>query len=210
MTRPYPNAVIQIFSKAPVPGQVKTRLIPALTAEQAAAVQRELTLATLDLATEQPLCPVQLWCAPDVEHSFFQAIRQHYPVSLHTQCAGDLGQRMVHALQYGIAQYGGALLMGSDCPSLRRQDLEQALVALRDGYECVLAATEDGGYCLLGLTQPIPALFRDIRWSTDSVCAETEAVLQRLKTRYYCLPQQWDVDTYPDYLRYQRLRLESR
>ena len=60
----YPDAVLLIFCKAPIAGQVKTRLIPTLTAEQAAQLHIELSLSTLQRAIQQPLCPVQLWCTP--------------------------------------------------------------------------------------------------------------------------------------------------
>jgi len=59
MTYKYPNAVLMIFCKAPIPGQVKTRLIPKLTAEQAAELHIELSIKTLQRATQNNLCPVQ-------------------------------------------------------------------------------------------------------------------------------------------------------
>lgn len=85
MTFQYPGAVIMIFCKAPVPGQVKTRLLTELSAAEAAAVHVELSTRTLQLATQNPLCPVQLWCAPATSHAFFTASARAYPISLHQQ-----------------------------------------------------------------------------------------------------------------------------
>jgi len=72
MTYRHPDAVIQIFARAPVPGAVKTRLIPALGAEGAAALQAKLLFRTLEMATRASMAPVQLWCAPDCRHAAFQ------------------------------------------------------------------------------------------------------------------------------------------
>ncbi|MGZ4982015.1 MAG: TIGR04282 family arsenosugar biosynthesis glycosyltransferase, partial [Methylobacter sp.] len=71
MTYQYPNDVLMIFCKAPVPGQVKTRLMPGLTAAQAAELHIELSTKTLQRATLSNLCPVQLWCTPSIDHIFF-------------------------------------------------------------------------------------------------------------------------------------------
>jgi len=74
MTYKYPDAVLMIFCKAPVTGQVKTRLTTELTAEQAMQVHIELTQRTLQLATMTNLCPVQLWCMPSTDHPFFYSV----------------------------------------------------------------------------------------------------------------------------------------
>lgn len=66
----YPNAVIMIFCKAPIIGQVKTRLISQLTAEQATEVHIKLAERTLQLVTLNQLCAVQLWCTPSIDHPF--------------------------------------------------------------------------------------------------------------------------------------------
>ena len=103
MSYPYPNAVIQVFCKAPLAGTVKTRLMPQLSAEQAADVHRRLALRTLELVCSAPLCPVQLWCAPAVDHPFFTEAAENYALTLLTQSNGDLGQRMDAALSAGIS-----------------------------------------------------------------------------------------------------------
>ena len=94
MTYKYPDAVLMIFCKAPITGQVKTRLTTELTAEQAMQVHIELTQRTLQLATISNLCPVQLWCTPSTDHPFFTASAQTYPVILQQQQGDDLGERM--------------------------------------------------------------------------------------------------------------------
>ncbi len=138
MTYKYPDAVLMIFCKAPIPGQVKTRLIPELTAEQAAELHIELSIKTLQRAVQSNLCPVQLWCTPTTDHDFFTASKAAYPLVLKQQQGADLGERMHHAFCSALANYSHALLMGCDCPSLTEQDLEEALTALNQKNEVVL------------------------------------------------------------------------
>ena len=97
MTYKYPDAVLMIFCKAPIAGQVKTRLTTELTAEQAMQVHIELTYRTLQLATGSNLCPVQLWCTPSTDHPFFTASAQTWHVNIQQQKGVDLGERMNNA-----------------------------------------------------------------------------------------------------------------
>jgi len=148
MAYKHPDAVIIVFCKAPIPNQVKTRLTRVLSPEQACDIHIELSLKTLQLVTQVKLCPVQLWCAPSIEHDFFSAVADTYPVTLWQQQGCDLGERMQHAFCSALKNYSRALLMGCDCPSLTSQDLEEALTALQQGDDVVLAPAEDGGYVL--------------------------------------------------------------
>jgi rSAM/selenodomain-associated transferase 1 len=207
MTYQYPNAVLMVFCKAPIPRQVKTRLIPKLTAEQAAELHIELSINTLTRATNGNLCPVQLWCAPTTDHDFFAVSKKNYPLALKSQQGADLGERMHHAFCTVLADYSHALLMGCDCPSLTEQELESALIALTQDCDIVLAPATDGGYVLIGLNQPHPELFFDMPWGTAHVLPQTRNRIDRYKLRYYELDEQWDLDTVEDLERY---RLSSR
>jgi rSAM/selenodomain-associated transferase 1 len=209
MTYKYPNAVLMIFCKAPISGQVKTRLIPELTAEQAAELHVELSTKTLQRATIGNLCPVQLWCAPTLDHPFFSESATTYRLILKQQQGADLGERMHHAFCSALADYSHALLMGCDCPSLTGQDLEQALMALTQENEVVLAPAEDGGYVLIGLNRPQPELFTDMPWGTAQVLEQTRNRIEYGQLRRYELSEQWDVDTPEDLERYRADRAHS-
>ncbi|MBM4208217.1 MAG: glycosyltransferase [Gammaproteobacteria bacterium] len=177
----YPDAVILVFCKAPVPGQVKTRLTPPLTGEEAAQLHKELSELTLMKATHNALCPVQLWCAPDIGHPYFVSLEQCYAIERRQQQGDDLGARMNHAFAEALTHYKSAVLIGCDCPSFTSDDLEQALVNLRQGKTCVLAPAEDGGYVLIGLNRQLPFLFEDIVWGTEQVLAQSLMRLQAQK-----------------------------
>ncbi|AEG01934.1 TIGR04282 family arsenosugar biosynthesis glycosyltransferase [Methylomonas methanica] len=198
----FPDSVLIVFCKAPIPGQVKTRLQPALSAEQAAEVHEQLTLLTLERAFRQNLCPVQLCCAPDSRHPFFQTCAERFPVGLAEQRGNELGSRMHNAFCDAFGRYRHAVLMGCDCPSLTGDDLRQAFTALRDGKDAVLAPTEDGGYVLIGLNAPQPTLFANMRWGHEQVMAETRRRLRDTQLVWQELVQQWDVDTIADWRRY--------
>ncbi len=202
MTYKYPNAVLMIFCKAPIPGQVKTRLIPELTAEQAAELHSELSIKTLQRATLSNLCPVELWCAPTIDHAFFAESAATYPLILKQQQGADLGERMHHAFCSALSAYSHALLMGCDCPSLTEHDLEEALTALIQENAVVLAPAEDGGYVLIGVNQPRPKLFGNMPWGTEQVLDETRRRIELCKLRHYELSEQWDLDTPEDLKRY--------
>jgi rSAM/selenodomain-associated transferase 1 len=210
MSYQYPNAVLMIFCKAPIPGQVKTRLIPELTAEQAAELHVELSIRTLQRAVQSNLCPVQLWCTPTTEHDFFTESEAAYPIVLKQQQGADLGERMHQAFCSALADYSHALLMGCDCPSLTEQDLEQALVALDQQNEVVLAPAQDGGYVLIGLSKPHSELFDNMPWGTSRVLELTRNRIERYQLRHYELSEQWDVDTPQDLERYRVLALRTK
>ncbi len=198
----FQEAVIMVFCKAPVPGQVKTRLIPPLTKEAAAELHSALTRKTLTTATQNELCAVQLWCSPTTGHPFFQELNQTYSVELCLQQGTDLGERMHHAFCQTLTKYRQAIIIGCDCPSLTGKDISQALTWLTEGCDCVIAPAEDGGYVLIGLTKPQEQLFKDMPWGTDRVSAMTRERLLALNLRHQELTQQWDVDTPVDLGRY--------
>jgi len=202
MTFLYPKAVIQVFCKAPIPGQVKTRLTPDLSADQAAQVHIELTRRTLKLVTQSSLCPVQLLCSPKTSHPFFKKMEKSYALSLLPQSSGDLGQRMYTSLISGSRNYEHIILLGCDCPSLTKDDLVNALNALATNYDVVLAPAEDGGYCLIGMNKPQADLFNNIDWGSNKVLDKTRKIILELKSNCLELNTQWDVDNYSDYLRY--------
>jgi rSAM/selenodomain-associated transferase 1 len=197
----YPDAVLLIFCKAPIAGQVKTRLIPVLTAEQAMQLHCELSLSTLQKATQQPLCPVQLWCTPSIDHDFFIQAEHDYPLTRYLQQGDDLGERMNHALNTALKNYKRAVLIGCDCPSFTNHDLALAISVLHDNTTAVFAPAEDGGYVLIGLNQPQPELFVAMPWGSELVMSETRARCQQLGLVYHELATQWDVDTPADWRR---------
>ena len=191
---------IAVFAKAPIPGQAKTRLIPALGAAGAARLQARLLWRTLETARAARLGGVSLWCHPDCGHPDFAACRAAFGTELFEQRGADLGERMLSAFA-ALCPSGPVLLIGTDCPALSANALRLAADTLRAGREAVFLPAEDGGYALVGLRQPHPLLFGAMPWGTGQVMAETRARLARLRWRWAEPLRVWDVDHPEDLLR---------
>lgn len=183
---------IAILARAPVAGEAKTRLIPALGKEGAAQLQRWLLRHTLATAVEAAVGPVTLWCAGDLAHPDFVACEAERGVTLRAQCAGDLGERMLAIVRHQGAAFS-TLLMGTDCPALTPVMLRHAAQRLRQ-REAVVMPAEDGGYVLLGLRDAHADIFADIEWGTASVMADTRARLIAAGLDWDELDPSWDVD----------------
>jgi uncharacterized protein len=195
------RTAVAIMAKAPAPGLAKTRLVPALGADGAAALAARLIERTVAMACEAAVGPVTIWCGPDDTHSYFAALRARHGVALAVQSEGDLGARMHAAV---LAANGPALVIGTDCPAMTARHLHQAAVALRT-HDAVAIPAEDGGYPLIGLRRPQPDLFRDMTWSVPNVMEETRRRMRRLGLSWMELETLWDIDTPEDL---QRLRRE--
>lgn len=183
------QVAVAILSRAPLPGQSKTRLIPALGSDGAAELQRRMMRATVRSALAAALGPVRLWCAPDTAHPDFAACLELGPLSLHAQPTGDLGARMLAAFDRELP----TLVVGTDCPDRTPALLHQAAVALGE-VEAVVIPAEDDGYVLIGLRRPDARLFADIAWGGPLVLDETRQRLRDCGYRWNELAPLPDVD----------------
>jgi len=190
---------IAVFARAPIPGQVKTRLVPHLGAERAARLQAILTERALCTALEAGTGPVSLWCSPDCAHSHFDALAQKFCIPLVPQHGEDLGARMLAAFAQ-LCRAGDALLIGTDCPALTPQALCEAAHGLAD-HDASFVPVEDGGYVAIGLRRALPALFRDIEWGSGRVMAQTRDRLRAANLRWHECRASWDVDRPEDFER---------
>ncbi|HEX8571623.1 MAG TPA: TIGR04282 family arsenosugar biosynthesis glycosyltransferase [Allosphingosinicella sp.] len=164
---------IVIFAKQPVSGRVKTRLIPALGADGAAALAREMLEATVEEALATGLA-VELCGDPD-------PARWSEPrpgLALAAQGEGGLGERLARAAERVLGNEP-VLLTGADCPELDRFRLKAASEAL-DDHDSIIHPAHDGGYALLGLRRFDPSIFAGIGWSTPVVAAQTAARIEAL------------------------------
>lgn len=196
-----------VFAKAPQPGAVKTRLVPALGEQGAAALHARLVKRTLAVARAAAIGPIELHCAPDSGDSFLQFCGSRYRAALMTQAAGDLGERMLAAFECALATAPRAILLGTDCPALSLHHLRKADRVLREGLNAVFIPTEDGGYALIGLTRCSAHIFDGICWGESTVMAETRKKLAALRWRWRELEMLWDVDRPEDYERLVASRL---
>jgi rSAM/selenodomain-associated transferase 1 len=184
-----------VFARAPRPGRVKTRLIPALGDGGAARLYRHLLLNTLAEAMKVPETLVELWCHADDGDPAGECaeLAARFGMTAQRQRGADLGGRMHHALAGALKTARRAVLIGSDCPEINSRYLACAFAAL-EGHEAVLGPAADGGYVLIGLRKVHPRIFVDMPWGTDRVLDLTRARLGRLDWRWSELPTLRDLD----------------
>ena len=195
-----------VFAKAPMPGQVKTRLIPTMGAQAAATLHEKLIFHSLATTIKAGVGAVELWCTPSHEHPFFIRCAREFQVELRKQRGGDIGQRMAHAFYETLKISDSVLLIGSDVPCLTCADLKEAMALLQEKVDAVISPAEDGGYVLLGLRRYTSKIFSGISWGTDLVVAQTRTCLRSLGWHWHELSTRWDVDRPEDV---QRLILEG-
>jgi len=192
MTPIQPRLVV--FAKAPQPGHAKTRLIPALGAEGAAALASCLLDHALTQALASRIGPVELCMSPAPGDAAWDKIVLPGAVLRTDQGEGDLGERMARAVHRVTADHGQpVLLMGSDCPGLSSSILRETARQLQT-HDAVLLPVADGGYVLIGLKSPCPALFDQIAWSTNTVAAETLSRMAALGMKVWLGPLLHDID----------------
>lgn len=192
---------IAILAKAPIPGRVNTRLIPAIGAHAAAVLQERLTERAAATALAANVGPVTLWCAPDATHSTFLKLVMQQRIILKRQPEGDLGMRMLAAT---AASSSPVLVIGTDCPALTEMHLRGAANSLREGNDVVIIPAEDGGYVLIGTRTAQPAIFAGIAWGTNTVLAESRVRIIEQRLVLTEQPPLWDVDTEADLARLER------
>jgi rSAM/selenodomain-associated transferase 1 len=200
------DAAILVFARAPVPGAAKTRLIPRLGAWGAARLQARLTVRALRTALSARCGRVELHASPRRTHDFFVFCGKRFRVNLKLQVGKDLGARMHHSVARALRRHKVVIVVGTDCPALRAQDLRRAVRLLRGGCDAVLAPAEDGGYALIGLAKVSPRLFCEMPWGTSAVYAETARRLDSAGYRWRALRKVWDVDRPEDLDRLRALR----
>lgn len=194
-----------VFARVPRPGRVKTRLAATIGEAAALAAYRELLGRTVALAQSVPGASLALCVEGDDVDGECAALAERHRMAIARQQGEDLGQRMHHALVRELRAGRLPVLIGCDCPSLSRADLEQAFDALAR-HDAVFAPTEDGGYALVGIARELPQAFRRPAWGTAAVMQATRDALRAQGADWHELRTLWDVDDVQDYGRWLRLR----
>jgi rSAM/selenodomain-associated transferase 1 len=185
-----------MFVRFPERGRVKTRLAAEIGDDLAQQVYiaflQDLVARFRDLRARRVLA-----FTPNTEQarSYFQNLGQGL-FELWPQPEGTLGQR----LEAFFESCGPAptVLIGSDSPTLNRDDVEQALLRLSE-VDCVLGPATDGGVYLIGLRNHAHAqILRQVEWSTSRVLDQLVSGCQRRSLTLQSLPLWYDIDTLDD------------
>lgn len=191
---PVNNSALIIFVRNPVPGKVKTRLIPALGVEQATQIYKLLLEHTHNTVAGLAICKF-VYYADEVNQNDLW-LNQNFEKRLQT--GTDLGERMENAFRECFELgFEKVVIIGSDCFQLTTDIVEQAFHFLEQ-KDAVVGPATDGGYYLLGLRKLLPQLFYDKIWSSDSVFEDTISDLKSFHLSYDLLETLSDVDNPQD------------
>ena len=188
------NAII-IMTRYPLPGQVKTRLIPVLGAEGACRLHQKMvehamaTVRNFSLVFPADIFVffhggsevlMEVWLGSDAEYL--------------PQPAGDLGTKMSAAFHAVFTRgFETAMMIGTDCPDIDGHILSASFSLLGE-TDMVIGPAADGGYYLLGLKKNHDNLFKGIAWGSDQVCSQTLTAAEHAQLRVGFLPQLTDID----------------
>lgn len=184
-----------VITRYPEPGKTKTRLIPALGAEAAAALQQAMTAHVLAVAGELA-ADRHIGVETRFEGGDEAAMRAAFGNNHHyqPQGGGDLGDRLyrcVHdKLESGAER---VVIVGADVPGIDAAILRKAFDDLRD-HDLVIGPATDGGYYLIGLRRDMPELFQGVPWGTGDVLQRTQAAATACELTVSLLPALADVD----------------
>jgi rSAM/selenodomain-associated transferase 1 len=195
MTKP----ALLLFIKNPIPGKTKTRLAGDVGNEVALKMYHQLTNWTREQALGLSDVDCYLYYSNNVTHGDAWS-EQDFLKRL--QHSGDLGERMLEGFRSAFEDgHKKVVIIGSDCPGIDTDYLNEAFTAL-DDHDVVIGPALDGGYTLLGMSKFTPTLFKNIAWSTDKVLTSTLARATAAGRTIEQLKPLSDVDYLADWLGY--------
>ena len=189
-----PRVSVNVFTRVPEAGRVKTRLIPAIGARRAADLLVCMTRVTLARVREGDIGPATLWCTPAPDETL-RALAREFGTQIQVQHGADLGERMHYALRSALDEHAGALVLGTDCPFVSREDLQGARALLfEEDNRVVLGPAFDGGYYLLAARAVDASLFAKMPWGSAEVLDRTRRRLDSMGWRFASLERKHDID----------------
>ena len=185
------------FAKFPRLGGVKTRLKPLLQDDGCFQLHLELMSCVNENLKASGIFQI-LSIDQLGQYDTINQLAGHTPILL--QQGDDLGERMQHALAWGLQRAKKVIIVGSDCPVIKAQHLKLITEKLNSASHAFIPA-EDGGYVLIACTQVLPEIFEGIAWGTEHVMQQTRDKLQQAKQSAFYAEPLWDVDRPEDYHR---------
>ncbi len=192
-----------LMAKAPIEGQVKTRMIGALTAEDAKQLYVAFlsdTFALMEAVMEEREDLSLILCyTPEGAEEAFEEVEREGSLMI-PQRGNDLGERLINIFAEVFALgFESVIAIGGDSPTLPADMIHEAFDSVENDDEVVVVPAEDNGYCLIGmrkLHQSIfQAIFQDIPWGTGGVMTATEAQARKAGLSLIVGPAWYDVDT---------------
>ena len=221
------SCALAVMTKAPRAGEVKTRLVPPLTHDEAAQLNssflRDLAAAisaaigetacsssrrSLDdaaggqAATERIARGVGVYTPQGTEDAYENILPEEF--FLIAQRGHNFGDRLIFAAEdlFKVG-FASVCLINSDSPTVPAENFSQAVELLQlPGDRIVLGPSDDGGYYLIGLKKLHREMFERIDWSTERVLDQTLQRAAQIGAEVKLLPAGYDAD---DWAKLERL-----
>ncbi len=197
MSFTFPDTKILVFTKPPIAGKCKSRLVPVLGEEGAAQLQAWLIKKIIADLAEFNLCPFEIWQSEPTSCFSDLFVEKDVSVAVHTQQGNTLGERMSNAMQQTLEDVSSVIIIGSDCILYSETYIKIAIICLNT-ESLVIGPAADGGYVLIGANQHYPAIFENISWGSSRVFQQTLLKVQHKGIAYNVLEELWDIDTPSD------------
>src|SRR6476619_1304936 len=198
---------LAVMTKAPQAGRVKTRLVPPLTPEEAAELNkcflRDTAAAISSACSRRPVgdegktarsSPIAVYTPVGAESAYTDVLPADF--SLLPQRGDKFGERLYFAVEDLFeCGFDSLCLIDSDSPTVPAENFEQAVELLSTSEDrVVLGPSDDGGYYLIGVKKPHQHLFEQIDWSTERVLNQTIQRATEIGLEVKLLPTGYDVD----------------
>ena len=191
---------LAIMTKEPRAGRVKTRLVPPLTSQQAAELNKCFLRDTAAAISEvtgtsvHGVAGVAVYTPVGAQAAYEDILPPDF--FLIPQRGDNFGDRLLFALEDLFwCGFEAICLIDSDSPTVPASAFKRAIELLKQpGDRMVLGPSDDGGYYLIGLKRPISTLFGRIDWSTELVFQQTLQRASEIRLDVALLPNHYDVD----------------
>lgn len=182
-----------IFVKNIISGQVKTRLAKTIGENEAINIYKQLLLKTHAVVKNIDVDKIIFYSDNREDDLWNEDLFKK-----EIQSGIDLGVRMGNAFKIAFEKgYEKTVIIGTDCPCLDKNILETSFAKL-NAFEIVIGPAADGGYYLIGMKENHPALFHEIKWSTNEVLQRTIDICRKYRLSYFLLPTLSDIDEEKD------------
>jgi uncharacterized protein len=199
---------IILFTRVPISGQTKTRLIPFLGDDECADLHKAF-INDIYQTCRKVQCDILIYCTPIEEKQILQEIIGSEN-SFYNQVGNDLGEKMRNAFKESFEiGYESCILIGTDIPTIKVDYLKEAFLSL-ETKDVVINPTEDGGYYLIGMKQDYPSIWNIKRYGTNTVIKDTILQIEKLGLSVKVGASCCDIDTKEDLMQlYERLTKET-
>ncbi|GAB6098206.1 TIGR04282 family arsenosugar biosynthesis glycosyltransferase [Halanaerocella petrolearia] len=202
-----------LMSRAPIPGQTKTRLQTHLTGEDCARLHKaflqDLSQMLTEVSEARDNINLYLTYTPQGKKDMFDDLVAD-DFHFFAQRGSNLGAKMYHALDYVACENDKQIILGSDLPTLQPSVILAAIDKL-ERQDLVVGPSQDGGYYLLATKEPASFLFNDIIFGENDVLQATIKEIKEHNLSYGLVDTWSDIDIYPELVElYQELIIDSK